>query len=125
MDTATPITQFSDPGDSNNKRTRFAPGTLTGPMNKPTPYAKAKFTANVTLASLPLSIKSLAEHHVLVFLKLKTTLARLEKAKLKLADDSFTPHSARINFKLGTLYYRALLGGLPSRVCYTPEFGQF
>ena len=103
MDQATnPILRSASSDTNRSKRVRIAPEHATGAPEKPTPYAKAKFAANVTIASLPLTIKSIAEHLSLSYLKSKSSLARLEKAKLRLADDSFIPHSARINFTVGT-----------------------
>lgn len=96
MESVTETTQRAENGDNNNKRTCFAP-TSAGQTAKPASYVKAKCTANVTHALLPSSIKLLAEQHVLSFLKLNVTLARLEKAKLKLADDPFIPLTLRIS----------------------------
>jgi hypothetical protein len=46
-------------------------------------------------------MKSLVEHYVFEYFKLKSSLARLEKIKLNLANNSFIPRSAHINFVIG------------------------
>jgi hypothetical protein len=104
MDPATDPNLRAASSDTNrSKRVRIAPKHApAGAPEQPTPYVKAKFAAQVTIALLPLTIKLIAVHLFLSFLKSKALLARLEKAKLRLADDSFIPHSARINFAVGT-----------------------
>jgi hypothetical protein len=100
MEIVTDTTEQAQPPDNREKRVRFqetAPGTPASQR----PYGLAKLRANVTIASLPVTMQSLAKHYVFEYLKLKSSLARLEKIKLNLANDSFVPRSARINFAIG------------------------
>jgi hypothetical protein len=104
MESATDTTQRQpDTANTSNKRVHIASAlsTRTPTSASDSPLAKAKLCANVTIASLPVTIKSLAEHYVFEYLQLKTSVARLETIKLNLANDSFIPRSARIKFAIG------------------------
>jgi hypothetical protein len=101
METATDTIQRSNAPDNRDKRVRFTDESSAGTTGPQSPYGLAKFRANVTIASLPVTIKSLVEHYVFEYFKLKASLARCEKIKLNLANDSFIPRSARIKFAIG------------------------
>jgi hypothetical protein len=97
MDTATEA-------QPNTKRTRFEETPTVIPSKPPTlktSIERARFTANVTLVSLPNTIKPLAEHFLATFLKLRLEIRRFEHTKSKLAIDDYVPSSARIKFELG------------------------
>jgi hypothetical protein len=95
----------SDQQQQGVKRVRFAGSnkdTATQqPSKGPSPIAMAKFTANILIATLPLAIQPLATHFSSKFIEFRTELARLLSTKLRLADEDFTPISARIKFELG------------------------
>jgi hypothetical protein len=97
MDTATEPTRTLGQG---NKRVRFSdPKQRHQPTD--TPMGRAKFVANVTLASLPLSLKPLAEQASRQYLSDLAELLRLAQNKAKLTNADFLPISARVKFKLG------------------------
>jgi hypothetical protein len=62
---------------------------------------RANFVVNVTLASLPLSLKRLAEQATHQYLSDLAELLRLALNKAKLTNTDFLPISARVKFKLG------------------------
>jgi hypothetical protein len=100
METVTDTTEQAQPPDNRKKRARFQETASDTPASQ-SPYGLAKLRANDTIASLPVTMQSLAKHYVFEYLKLKSSLARLEKIKFNLANDSFVPRSARINFAIG------------------------
>jgi hypothetical protein len=61
---------------------------------------KAKFAVAVALALLPSAIKTLAYKTNAKFLELCIQLWTLSSTKVRLLQDNFTPHFARIKFKL-------------------------
>jgi hypothetical protein len=71
------------------------------PSKGPSPIAVAKLTANILIVSLPPVIQPLAIHFSSKFIEFRTELVRLHSTKLRLADEDFTPISARIKFELG------------------------
>jgi hypothetical protein len=93
MDTAT---------DTNNstKRVRFNQASTSKKSMPSTAISCAKFSASVTIASLPDAITPLAEHYFTKFLALKVELQQLASTKARLANADFVPTSARFKLKL-------------------------
>jgi hypothetical protein len=91
MDTATE-------SNTNGKRAR---GNAQKPSTQRTSALQdARFAASVLLASLPATIKSLAEPLLDKFLKLRIELYNSEKNKSRLSKDDFRPISTRFKFNL-------------------------
>jgi hypothetical protein len=65
-----------------------------------TPMGRAKFIVNVTITSLPLSLKPSAEQATRQYLSDLAELLRLTLNKAKLTNADFLPISARVKFKL-------------------------
>jgi hypothetical protein len=88
------------------KRVRLSTGSDTDtavekPFKGTSPLTKAKFTANIAIASLPPAIQPLAKHFSAEFLKLRTELGRLLSNKKRLAIEEYIPISARVQFTIG------------------------
>jgi hypothetical protein len=81
----------------NNKRTRLIQNQA--PLQN-SAVEKAKFVAMLPFASLPSTIKSLASGYFTMFLELRILLRSLDSTKLRLSQDDFVPHLARVKFKL-------------------------
>jgi hypothetical protein len=80
------------------KRVRF--NTDPTCPTKLSPLDRALFCANVTLASLPLTMKPLAQSHFDKFIKLRLEYDRLVSTKARLSREDYIPHSLRLNFEL-------------------------
>ena len=94
MDTATE-------NNNNGKRVRIAQEkSSTSRSLTSTAIDCAKFTASVTIASLPNAIKPLAEHFFTKFIALKVELHKLAATKARIANEDYIPTSARIKFQL-------------------------
>ena len=99
MDTATDPTRTTN--RENNKRVRFSDSNQQLRQTAHTPIGQARFVANVTLPSLPPSIKLLAEQATHQYLSDLVELSRLAQNKARLDNADFLPHSARVKFQLG------------------------
>ena len=64
------------------------------------PTDAAKIAVSTAVASLQNAWKSVAEHHGLSFIRLKTKMAQQENTTTLLTDDAYLPKSARIQFQL-------------------------
>lgn len=92
-----PATETND----NGKRVRIAQEkSSTSRSLTSTAIDCAKFTASVTIASLPTAIIPLAEHYFTEFIALKVELYKLAASKARLTNEDFVPTSARIKFEL-------------------------
>ena len=85
--------------NNNGKRARTA-DEVAQLSSTASPLEKAKFCANVALASLPATIKSLVQGFHSEFLALKNELSRLSATRERLSQDDYVPVSARIKFEL-------------------------
>jgi hypothetical protein len=91
MDTAT---------ESNTNGKRARANAQKNPFQRPSALQDARFAASVILASLPATIKSLAESLLDKFLKLRIELYNHEQNKSRLTKEDFRPISTRFKFNL-------------------------
>jgi hypothetical protein len=80
MENVTDTTQRQTNSPNNREnRVRFTQESSAGTL-EPQSHGLAKFRANITIALLPpVTMKSHVEHYVFEYLRLKSSLARLEK----------------------------------------------
>jgi hypothetical protein len=93
MDTATE-------NNENGKRARA--NAQRASSQRSSAIEEARFAASILLASLPATIKPLAESLLDKFLKLRIELLSHEKTKSRLAKEDFRPISTRFKFDLNT-----------------------
>jgi hypothetical protein len=86
--------------EPNNNGKRARTNAQPKPLKRTSALQDARFVASVTLASLPTTIKTMAEPLSDTFLKLRTELYNLEQNKSRLAKEDFRPISTRFNFNL-------------------------
>ena len=86
---------------ANNNGKRTGTGDETAPLlSTASPLEKAKFCANIALALLPATIKSLVQGYHTEFLVLKNELLCLSKTQERLSQADCVPVSTCIKFEL-------------------------
>lgn len=88
--------------EPNNNGKRARANAQTRSSQRTSALQDARFAASVTLASLPATIKALAEPLLDTFLKLRIELYNLEENKSRLSKADYSPISTRFNFNLST-----------------------